>query len=134
MPASQITALTEFDCFNAARRLFEDCYRAVETTRETAWVAHVDRQARFIHLSRLAGDESSVSVPLEAIVNDAVEQGSAGILFAHNHPGGTPWPTMVDVRLTRDLASAAEAVSCVLLDHLLFTGTFWISFRRTGLL
>jgi DNA repair protein RadC len=35
---------------------------------------------------------------------------------------------------TRRLASAAEAIDCTILDHLVFAGTECTSFRRVGLL
>jgi DNA repair protein RadC len=60
--------------------------------------------------------------------------GSAGIVRAHNHPSGDPSPSDSDCRSTRRLATAARALDCTILDHLVFAGEQCTSFRRMGLL
>jgi len=55
-------------------------------------------------------------------------------VIAHNHPSGDARPSDSDRRATRRLASAAEAIDCALLDHLVFGGDDCTSFRRIGLL
>ena len=71
---------------------------------------------------------------MRAIIADAAAYNSAGILLAHNHPSGDPRPSESDLRATRRLATAAEALDCTILDHLVFAGTACTSFRRMGLL
>ena len=60
--------------------------------------------------------------PLRQIIVDAAEHGSAGIVLAHNHPSGDATPSDSDCRATRRLATAAEALDCAVLDHLVFAG------------
>ena len=72
--------------------------------------------------------------PLRDIIADAATHGSAGIVLAHNHPSGDARPSESDRRATRRLASAAEALDCAVLDHLVFGGDDCTSFRRIGLL
>jgi DNA repair protein RadC len=71
---------------------------------------------------------------LRDIIADAALNGSAGILLAHNHPSGDATPSRSDCLATRRLASAAEALDCVILDHLVFAGIACTSFRQLGLL
>ena len=59
---------------------------------------------------------------------------SAGIVLAHNHPSGDARPSDSDCRATRRLATAAEALDCTLVDHLIFAGDDCTSLRRMGLL
>jgi DNA repair protein RadC len=59
---------------------------------------------------------------------------SAGILLAHNHPSGILRPSDSDCRLTRQLATVADALDSALLDHLIFAGGDCLSFRSLGLL
>ena len=94
----------------------------------------VDDQARCLHLSRHDGDESGAAFPLRDIISDAAAHGSAGIVLAHNHPSGDPTPSNSDCRSTRRLATAAEALDCTILDHLVFAGKECASFRQMGLL
>src|SRR5437762_413883 len=69
-----------------AREFFAGCMADADPTRENLWVAHVDEQSRCVHVSRHAGDETGALFPLRAIIADAAEHGSAGIVLAHNHP------------------------------------------------
>jgi DNA repair protein RadC len=124
----------KLDGLAAARTFFAGCIADSDPRREFLWVAHVDDQARCLHLSRHDGDDSGAPFPLRTIIADAAEHGSAGIVLAHNHPSGDPTPSDSDCRATRRLAAAAEALDCALLDHLVFAGSECTSFRRTGLL
>jgi DNA repair protein RadC len=124
----------KLDGLAAARAFFAGCIADSDPTRESLWVAHVDDQARCVYLSRHSGDETGADFPLRDIIADAAAHGSAGIVLAHNHPSGDPKPSDSDCRTTRRLATAAEALDCAILDHLVFAGTECTSFRRMGLL
>ena len=122
------------DGLEAARRFFASCFADSDPTLESLWVAHVDEQARCLHLTRHGGDEGGTAFPLRSIIADAAAHGSAGLVLAHNHPSGDSTPSDEDCRATRRLASAAEALDCAILDHLVFAGTECTSFRSVGLL
>jgi DNA repair protein RadC len=124
----------KLDGLAAARDFFAGCMADSDPRRESLWVAHVDDRARCVHLSRHEGDESGAAFPIGAIVADAAAHGSAGIVLAHNHPSGNAHPSESDCRATRRLATAAEALDCTVLDHLVFAGTECTSLRRLGYL
>ena len=124
----------KLDGLAAARDFFAGCMADTDPSRENLWVAHVDEQARCVHLSRHAGDAEGGAFPIRIIIADAARHGSAGIVLAHNHPSGDPHPSDSDLRSTRRLATAAEALDCAILDHLVFAGTECTSFRRLGYL
>jgi len=124
----------KIDGLAAAREFFAGCMADADPRRESLWVAHVDQQARCVHLSRHLGDETGTTFPLRQIISDAAQHGSAGIVLAHNHPSGDPRPSDSDCRCTRRLATAAEALDCAVLDHLVFAGAECTSFRQIGLL
>lgn len=124
----------KLDGLAAAQSFFSGCFADSDPAIESLWVAHVDRQARCVHLSRHPGNEHGTAFPLKAIVADAALHGSAGIVLAHNHPSGDPSPSDADRRATRRLAMAVEALDCAILDHLVFGKGECASFRRMGLL
>ena len=124
----------KLDGLEPARDFFSGCFGQSDPGRERLWVAHVDEQARCIHLMYHEGDESGVEFPLRTIVADAAFHGSAGIVLAHNHPSGDPTPSEGDKKSTRRLACAAEALDCTVLDHLVFGAAGFTSFRQMGLL
>ena len=105
-----------------------------DPSRENLWVAHVDDEARCLHVSRHQGDETGAAFPLRTIIADAAAHGSAGIVLAHNHPSGDARPSDSDCRATRRLATVAEALDCTVLDHLVFAGRDCTSFRQLGYL
>ena len=117
-----------------ARAFFAGCVADAGTDRESLWVAHLDDKSRCVHLSRHQGDKTGADFPIRQILTDAITHGSAGILLAHNHPSGDSRPSDSDWRATRRLASAAEAIDCAVLDHLVFGGSECTSFRQLGLL
>ncbi len=124
----------KLDGLEAARSFFAGCFADSDPACESLWVAHVDDQARCLHLTRHGGDESGAKFPLRSIIADAAAHSSAGIVLAHNHPSGDATPSAEDCRATRRLASAAEALDCAVLDHLVFAGAECASLRRLGLL
>ena len=124
----------KIDGLAAAREFFAGCFADSDSNRESLWVAHLDDRAHCLHLSRHEGDETGASFPISEIIRDAATHGSAGIVLAHNHPSGDSRPSNSDCRVTRRLATVAEAIDCAVLDHLVFAGSECTSFRRLGLL
>lgn len=124
----------KLDGLSAAREFFAGCLADSDPTSESLWVAHVDDEARCLHVSRHQGDETGAVFPIRDIIADAARHGSAGIVLAHNHPSGDARPSESDCRCTRRLVSAADALDCAVLDHLVFAGTECTSFRKMGLL
>ena len=124
----------KLDGLAAAREFFAGCMADTDPARESLWVAHIDEQARCLHVSRHEGDKTGAEFPLREIILDAARHGSAGIILAHNHPSGDARPSDSDCRATRRLAAAAEALDCTIVDHLVFAGSDCSSFRRLGYL
>lgn len=124
----------KLDGLASAREFFAGCFAEYDVHHESLWVAHVDEQARCLHISCHEGDESGMRFPLRSIIVDAARHRSAGIILAHNHPSGDARPSDSDCRSTRRLASAAEALDCAVLDHLVFAGAECTSLRRLGYL
>jgi DNA repair protein RadC len=124
----------KLDGIQAARSFFEGCIAEGDPSRESLWVAHVDGEARCLHVTRHEGDETGAHFPMKSILSDALRHRSAGIVLAHNHPSGDARPSDADCRLTSRLAAAAEALDCTVLDHLVFAGKECTSLRRLGYL
>ena len=124
----------KLDGLAAARSFFAGCIADSDPSLENLWVAHVDDEARCLHVSRHQGDETGAAFPLRTIIADAAAHGSAGIVLAHNHPSGDATPSDSDCRATRRLATVAEALDCTVLDHLVFAGSDCTSLRQLGYL
>jgi DNA repair protein RadC len=68
------------------------------------------------------------------VVKRALELQATAIILVHNHPSGDPTPSRDDIEMTREVATAARALSIVLHDHVIVGNGRWLSFRREGLL
>lgn len=122
------------DGLDAARRFFAGCLAESDPGREHVWVAHLDGEARCLHLTRHDGGDGAATLPLREIIADAVAHGSAGLVLAHNHPSGQATPSAADRALTRRLALVGEAMDITVLDHLVLAGHDCTSMRELGLL
>ena len=101
---------------------------------ETIVVLHLDVAGRVLGRSEHAGDIDAVDLPLRQVVAEALRLDAAGLIVAHNHPGGDATPSSEDIEATRILAETARRLDIRLLDHLIFAGENCSSFRALGLL
>ena len=118
----------------AARDFFASCFARSDPARECLWVAHLDAQGQCMHLARHEGGADHAPFPIRLIVADAALRGSTGLLLAHNHPSDNSRPSVSDCVATRRLSLVAQAIDCRLVDHLIFGGASFSSFRQLGLL
>lgn len=101
---------------------------------EAIAVAHLDAERHVLAVTQFEGDGDSAALPFRAIVEEAFRFGSAALVLAHNHPGGTPGPSEDDLAVTRRLAQVVEPLGIRLHDHLVFAGGGCLSLRGLGLL
>ncbi len=65
---------------------------------------------------------------------DAIKDGAAGVIIAHNHPSGTLSASRADVQLTQRLKEVSKLVGIELMDHVILAKTGFYSFSDEGLL
>ncbi|HKB96743.1 MAG TPA: DNA repair protein RadC [Rhizomicrobium sp.] len=68
------------------------------------------------------------------IIKRALELGASSIILVHNHPSGDPTPSKADIMMTREIVSAAKALSIAVHDHLVIGLGGHASFKSLGLL
>jgi DNA repair protein RadC len=63
----------------------------------------------------------------------AIKDNAAAVLCAHNHPGGSVYPSSEDYDITEKLAMSSQILGFHFLDHIIFAGKEqYYSFRQTG--
>ncbi len=68
------------------------------------------------------------------VFKNAIKDGAAGVIIAHNHPSGTLEPSRADVQITTRLKDTAKLVGIELMDHVILAKTGFYSFSDEGLL
>ncbi len=109
---------------------------------EKFWVLCLDRKNRLQRcVEATSGIASSALVHPREVFRIAIQEAASAIVCAHNHPSGDPAPSSADLRSTRQLREAAEAVQIPLLDHVIIgraevdpLGLGYYSFREAGVL
>lgn len=94
----------------------------------------VDMENRLICCEELAtGTLDRVQVYPREIARRALAHNAAGVIFAHNHPGGRAQPSKLDKSLTDQLKRVMECIEVSMLDHLIVSDTDVFSFKQHGL-
>lgn len=68
------------------------------------------------------------------VLKKAIELDATGLIFSHNHPGGSLEASEGDKQLTRQIVTAARSLGITVHDHLIVTHEGHYSFRQAGLL
>jgi DNA repair protein RadC len=76
---------------------------------------------------------ASLVHPRETFIR-AIKASAAQIIIAHNHPSGRCEPSDADMQITKRLVSAGELLGIEVIDHIIFSTTAYLSFRKTSLL
>jgi DNA repair protein RadC len=114
----------------ASREYFEPIF--LERDKELTIVAYCDVRVRLSQLLSFPGSKDSSQISVSEVCRNALD--CDAMIVAHNHPSGDPRPSESDLRLTRKLCQALEAIDVAFLDHLIFAGGRMFSFRQAGLL
>jgi DNA repair protein RadC len=119
-----------------AARVAAAVYRDLDADQEHFTVLALDRRHQVIGFKVVAsGGMDSAQVDPRLVFRAALLLGAAAIILAHNHPSGSPEPSIDDTRLTARLADAGRMLGMDVLDHLVLGGSGrYVSFKERGLL
>ncbi|MEB2310768.1 MAG: DNA repair protein RadC [Sorangiineae bacterium] len=102
--------------FEAVLRWAEPRLSTLE--HEEVWLLGLDGRNGLKSARRVAqGGLHGCALGPRDVLRPALRDGASAIVLVHNHPSGDPTPSPEDVRMTRALAEACEAVGVALLDH-----------------
>ena len=86
-----------------------------------------------VHVVSIGTLTASMVHPRE-VFRPAILGSAASIIIAHNHPSANVKPSAEDRSTTTRIAQAGKLLGIPLLDHVIFHGTRFFSFREQGLL
>lgn len=80
------------------------------------------------------GTLAQTSIYPREVVKSALRHNAGAVMFAHNHPSGSPLPSHSDEHLTQTLKTALSMVDVRVLDHFVVAGSEALSFAERGML
>lgn len=102
---------------------------------EEVWTAFVDTSNRLLVWEKISqGSLGSTSFNPRLLIERALRHSAAGFIIVHNHPGGNPTPSGVDLEVTKRTEQAANAVFLKFIDHVIVTDSACFSIMSDGLL
>lgn len=104
-------------------------------TREVFRCLFLDTQNRLIaDVELFQGTIDQAAVYPREVIRTALSHNAAGVILAHNHPGGDPRPSAADDALTATLARGLALIDSRVLDHLIISAHAIYSFAEHGCL
>jgi DNA repair protein RadC len=122
--------------YKSAQEVFDYLYHAMRgLKRETFKVLYLNSQNQIIDTVDLSeGTVNSSSVSPRDVVEGALKNNAAALIFVHNHPSGNPKPSQSDKGLTRELIYAGKIMQLKVLDHIIIGDNNYYSFAGDGLI
>jgi DNA repair protein RadC len=105
--------------------------RTIDRVRssERFYILCLNGEKKLIKLVKFDTDISSaVGIPLSEFSQKIAFPGNRGIVIMHTHPGGNSMPTDLDIKATKKLIKASNAVGVKIEDHIIITNNAFFSF------
>lgn len=100
---------------------------------EEFWVIFLNRSNRVIGQSQISkGGMSATVVDIRIVAQQALENGTSGVILFHNHPSGNAQPSSQDLQLTTKIIQGLKLLDISVLDHLILAGNRYYSFADEG--
>lgn len=133
VPMSSPPPATERKAYKHAGDVAADLADIKDANREHFICFDLDVRHRLIARRTVSiGTLTGVEVHPREVFRDAIANGAASVIVAHNHPSGDPTPSKQDVELTTRLRQVAELCGIVMLDHVVVVAGGFISMADRG--
>lgn len=107
--------------------------RFIGRNEETVFMVCLDGKGRVLSTTLLfRGSVNSAEINLRAVVAAALRHNAAGVILAHNHPGGVALPSPEDLTTTRRVRDALAPVGVRLVDHIIVADGDYVSLADSG--
>jgi DNA repair protein RadC len=122
--------------YKSSQEVFDYLYHAMRGLRKEVFkVVYLNSQNQIIDTIDLsAGTVNSSAVSPREVIEGAVKNNAAALIFVHNHPSGNPEPSTSDKGLTRELVFAGKIMRIRVLDHIVIGDNRYYSFSGEGLI
>lgn len=110
-------------------------YSMSEKDVELFKVIFLDGKNRVLEVEDIhRGSISSSPVYPREVVKSAIRNKASSLIFAHNHPSGSPEPSKSDILITRRLVHALLFMDIKVHEHIIIGENSYYSFADSGLI
>ena len=78
----------------------------------------VNGQVMNVNVVSVGSVNSSIAGPRE-VFKSAILSNAAYILLVHNHPSGTPYPSQIDIEVTKRMMDSGKLLGIPVIDHVI---------------
>jgi len=121
---------------HSSQEVFDYLYHSMRGLKKEVFkVIYLNSQNQIMDTIDLSeGTVNSSSVSPREVVEGALKNNAAALIFVHNHPSGGIEPSSSDKGLTRELVYAGRIMRIKVLDHIIIGENRYYSFVGEGLI
>ncbi len=102
---------------------------------EEFWVLFLDRANKVVDKKKISqGGISGTVIDVRIILKQAIDKLASSIILAHNHPSGNLYPSQNDLEITKKAEEASKLIDIKVLDHIIISGSNYLSLADEGLI
>src|SRR4030042_1938429 len=122
--------------YRSSQEVFDYLYHSMRGLKKEVFkVIYLSSQNQIINTIDLSeGTVNSSSVSPREVIEGALQNNPAALIFVHNHPSGAIEPSSSDKGLTRELVYAGRIMRLKVLDHIIIGDNKYYSFAGEGLI
>jgi len=122
--------------YRSSQEVFDYLYHSMRGLKKEVFkVIYLSSQNQIINTVDLSeGTINSSSVSPREVIEGALKNNAAALIFVHNHPSGAIEPSSSDKGLTRELVYAGRIMRLKVLDHIIIGENKYYSFAGEGLI
>lgn len=106
-----------------------------DLNHEVFCVIYLNQSSKVLNVEQISsGGLTATVADIRIILKNALLYNANRLIVAHNHPSGNTKPSAADKDLTQKLKEAASLMDIKLLDHLIVSGTQYLSMADEGMM
>ena len=107
----------------------------LDKTVECTYLLSMDNRLNLLNCTMISeGSVTQTPFPLRKVMDTLLNFRATAAVIAHNHPNGFALPSSTDRLMTQELQECLKKIEVELLDHIIVSGSDFVSLRNSGML